>query len=203
MVIVASVVLGTWLAALPYGENDPCLRYDAEDSSGATFALTLWPAGHVCHVFSAGRGITFDVSHRPSVLVSLLLILQSGAVVAVAISRRSVATRGAMLALTTLALVSVSYHFTGEFAPAVFVALFYGSPITLAVDWLLRPAEKRSLVASALTVATVPPIVVFAWSLPYFWSSNQIATVVGALAGALALIAGRRLQPTLRSWGLA
>ena len=203
MVIVASLALGPWLATLPYGENDPCFGYKTEgdDGGGTSEAVSWWPAGHVCHVSPPNHGQDFNVLHRPSVLATLVVTLLTGLLLALAIHRRSPATRGAVLAITVLALFSFLYHVVaGDFAPAVFLTVVYCAPITFAADWFLRPCGSRSLVSSTLTLVFVPLIVIVAWFVPYAFLTDQTATPVGVAAGTLALVAGRRLQPTFQDW---
>src|SRR4051812_28681206 len=102
VVIVASWAIGAWLAAAPYGANEPCDGFATEEGGGARADLTWWPAGTMCHVESTS-GAPRDVVHRPSVAASIAWIVLVAVLLTVVIVRRTVVLRGIVIALTALA----------------------------------------------------------------------------------------------------
>ena len=177
--LVAGFVVGTFLAALPYAENEACLRFAVEERGGGAGEVGGWPYGTRCEWRDDGSAAA---SLTPSVPETLAWVFVATLLFAGALLRRSAAARGASLAAIELAFIGWGWHFGGEAAPVGMFVLTFGFLITFAADRGLRRGGSRS--ASLLTAAILTPTVLFAWMLPAFLGLPYVAIAAGLLTGA-------------------
>jgi hypothetical protein len=140
-----AAAMGLALAALPHGENDPCIDFRSEEGVAyPPIEYSLFPLGIRC---VPGEFL------GPSVAATIAWMLVAGALVAAALWRPTKFMRGALVGAATLSLMGAFYVRYGPFAPVFISTAVLATPIAFAV----------ARFAALLLV----PIVLFVWAFPY------------------------------------
>jgi hypothetical protein len=175
--VLAGSVVGTFLAALPYAQNNACLHTDAVQDERAYFSdVGGWPYGTHCEW--AGGSESFAAS----VPETLGWILVATLIFSAALLRRSAPARGAALAAIELALIGWGWHYGGEIAGVGMFVLTFGFLIAYAADRWLRRGGRR--IGSLLTAVILTPTVLFLWFLPSGFDLEHLAVAIGLVVGA-------------------
>ena len=202
--LALGMVVGTALAPLPYASNDECSRYDnayvAKGAEGTQVdaSLELWPLRMRCD-YAVGAETTRSRVIGPGVAETvgwsaLVALLMAG----VLCRRRSVPLRGAVLAACFLAPVAVGMLWS-EFVFAMWIAMWIGAPIVLALDLALRPAGERRWWRSVLLSGGLSAIVSFVCVVAYLAGFGHVGIAAGIAAGALAAVLLPRIWPPATS----
>ena len=168
---VTAAVMGIMLAALPHGENDPCIEFRSEEGVDYPPAeFSVFPYGIEC---VPGEFV------GPSVRTTIAWMLFAGLLVAAALWRPAPAMRGALVAAAALALFGAAYMRIGPFAPVFMFTPVLVAPIAYAI--------------ARLAGVVLVPVVLFGWAFPFLLGYGDIANLVGIATGAAAAWAIGRL----------
>jgi hypothetical protein len=189
--LVAGFVVGTFLAALPYAMNEPCLvasEFPVENRN-ASVNDNLWPYGTNCEL-GGGYGGHAVEQHRAGVLEGIAWVALCSLLFALALIRRTPAAHGAAAAVTLLAVIGFLWQFGGEFAPfVVFLPTFAFLVPYVVLRWLRHGSRVRS----ALTAYVLTGTVSFVWVVGDFSGFRYLGIAAGIVAGALTVRAAARV----------
>jgi hypothetical protein len=191
----SAFVIGSGLAAIPYGENDPCIGgYETLDTD---WAIQLVPYGTRCE-YETPSGRTDVRELSPSVGVAVAWWVASALVlVGVLRFRRYASVRGTGLALGVLGAFGLAWH-QSEFIGAVILPVVLGLPLWCVAAWLLQPG--RSWGTPIVLSIALPFTVLFAWTLLGFSGWPEAGVLFGLLAGAGVATVAERVTPTFDQW---
>ncbi|MDA0185133.1 hypothetical protein OJ997_32815 [Solirubrobacter phytolaccae] len=178
VLFAASVfVIGSGIAAIPYGENEPCIEFLTETGPGVDWVIDLVPYGTRC--VQASETVRVVAPSTGEWLAWLAVIT---ALLAVAVRwRRFASVRGLGLAAGVLGLLGLLAH-QAEGGPAMMGAVVFSAPLVLAGDRLLRPEPRWPV--SFLLCVTLPFVVIAVWFAPGYSGFHEVAVAAGLLAGA-------------------
>ena len=178
--LVAGFIVGTFLAALTYAENEACLsEFAVEARGGADARAGGWPYGTRCEWRDDGSEAG---AFAPGVAETLAWILLTSLLFAAALLQRSAPARGAALAAVLLAVIGWGWHYGGEGLPVGMFVLTFGFLITYGADRLLRRGGSR--IGSLLTAVILTPSVFFLAMLPLAFGLPRLGIAIGLLTGA-------------------
>lgn len=172
--VLAAVVIGAAIAALPSPPDDACMEFAVEEGTAWTTGTQAWPYGTVCEL-SDGRREFLGASAVETVVVTVAVF----ALLLLAARRWAEPwARALAAALALLGLIGLLAHALGYPGLPMF-AVVLGLPLVWAV--------RRNAAASFVMVALAVPV----W---FFFDLTEQAWIGVPLAIALATLAGAKVR---------